>query len=93
MNNEKFENYNQKRNELIKEFKAKKTKSILVVLAISLLAIVLDIILGILIDNVAISIVLGIVIVIFSVIMLRTRIVISNVSLQNKLRFFEQDYE
>ena len=93
MNNNQYEKYNEERNKLIKEFNAQKAKNIIVILAVTVAVLALIVVLGIAINNVAIALVVGAIVVIFSVIFLRMRIVTINHSMQNKLRFFEDGFE
>lgn len=93
MNNNQYEKYNEERNKLIKEFNAQKTKNIVVILAVTVAVLALIVVLGIAINNVAIALVVGAIVVIFSIIFLRMRIVTINHSMQNKLRFFEDGFE
>ncbi len=93
MNNNQYEKYNEERNKLLKEFKAQKTKNIVVILAVTLVVLALIVVLGIVIKNVAVALVVGAIVVIFSVIFLRMRVVTINHSMQNRLRFFEDGFE
>lgn len=93
MDNNQYEKYNEQRNQIIKEFKAQKTKNIAIILVVAAVVLALVVAIGFAIDNVAIAIVLGIMVVIFSVIFLRMRVVTINVSMQKRLQFFEDGYE
>lgn len=93
MNDNQYEKYNEERKKIIKEFKARKTKNIAVVLAVAAAVLALVIALGVVINNVAIAIVVGIIVVIFSIIFLRMRVVTINISMQKKLQFFEDGYD
>lgn len=93
MNEEKLKEYNEKRNALLKEYKYKKLKSCGLVLLVAALAIVIDVLLAVFIDNIAVGLVIGMMIVIFTVIMIRVRIVTANHTLQKRLQYFEQEYE
>ena len=93
MNNNQYEKYNDERNKLIKEFKAQKTKNVVIILAVTVVVLALIVALGFLINNVAVALVVGVIVVIFSIIFLRMRVVTINHSMQNKLRYFEDGYE
>lgn len=93
MNNNQYEKYNEERNKLIKEFKAQKAKNIVIILAVTVVVLALIVVLGVAINNVAIALVIGMIVVIFSIIFLRMRVVTINHSMQNRLRFFEDGFE
>ena len=93
MDNNQYEKYNDQRNKIIKEFKAQKTKNIAIILIVAAVVLALIVAIGFAINNVAIALVLGVIVVIFSVIFLRMRVVTINVSMQKRLQFFEDGYE
>ena len=93
MNNNQYDKYNDERNKIIKEFKSRKAKNIITIIAITAAVLALIVLLGIVIHNVAVALVIGAIVVIFSVIFLRMRVVTINHSMQNKLRFFEDGFE
>ena len=85
--------YNQKRDELIKKYRAKKLKSSMIVIAFALAVLLVDVLFYLLHKNISVCLVIGVMAAIFSVIMVRIKIVTSNITLQKQLQYFEQDYE
>lgn len=92
MDEKELSSYNMKRKAIIKEFNAKKRKSIIVVLTFAVLALAVAAVIAFCF-NISVGIVLGMMVTIFSVIMVRVKIVTANHSLEAKLRYFEDNYE
>ncbi len=93
MENTQYEKYNDERNKLIKEFRTRKIKNIVIILVAMVVVLALIVVLGIAINNVAVALVLGAIVLIFSIIFLRIRVVTINHSMQNRLRYFEDGFE
>ena len=93
MDNKILEKYTSKRNDLIKRYKSKKLKNIFCILGIALLVIAFDVVLSFVIDNIAVTLVIGAMVVMFSIIYMRIRVVTINHAMQQKLQQFEQDFE
>ncbi len=93
MDNKMLEKYTQKRKDLIKDYKSKKMKNIFCILGIALLVVGLDVALSFVIDNIAVTLVIGAMVVMFSIIYMRIRVVTINHAMQQKLQQFEQDFE
>ena len=90
MEQDKFEQYNLKRNELLKKYKAEKIRQVLKTLGIFALAIVIAWVLHFLkIFNIAVSLVLTAVFVMMGVIFARIRAVTVDHTRDEKLRLFE----
>lgn len=93
MNEKQLEKYNQKRAELIRSYRKKKLTGVALIFGIALAVIAVDVLLSFVIDNIAVTLVVGAMVVMFSIIYARIRIVTVNHALQQKLRQFEQDFE
>ena len=92
MNDERFNEYNLKRNELIKKYKMQKIKNIFLVLGIGAAIVALIITLFLLtLINEAVAIVLSAVVVMITIIFTRIRVVTINHIRDEKLRLFEED--
>lgn len=90
MNAEQFEKYTQERKAIIKEYRQKKLKTCLPILAVGI-AVVLAILLvgGFALSNIPVTAVLMLITGIFTIIYLRIKVVTVNHALQKKLHEFE----
>ena len=92
MENEKFQKYTAKRNELLKKYKNEKIKAIFSTLGIGVAAIaVFWVLYALSIFNVAVTLVLTAVFVMITVIFTRIRVVTINHTRDEKLRLFEDN--
>ena len=93
MDDRTYQKYTEKREKLIKNYKSKKIKNAACILGIACVCIALDICFASLINNIAVTLVIGAMLVMFSIIYLRIRLVTINHAMQQKLQQFEQDFE
>lgn len=91
MNNSDFEKYNQKRQDVIKKYKKKKLKEVLLILAVGLASVIVIACLNGVVFNIAVTLVLSAMVIMFTVIFARIRAVTVNHILQTRLQFLEQD--
>ena len=85
--------YYQKRKNIIKEYRAKKYKNVLLVLSVGFIAVGLILLVGgVFLKNIPITAVLTLIAVLFTVIYARIRAVTVEHTLQKKLLLFEEDY-
>lgn len=93
MDPKRLENYQQKRKSIIKEYRAKKIKSIFAVLGIGgAVAAAILLVGGALLKNIPVTAVLTLITVLFTIIYMRIRVVTVNHTMQQKLLLFEEDY-
>lgn len=93
MNLQQLEKYNKMRSAIVKKYRTQKIKSIAIILSIAIIAVIADVIIYSLGNNIAIALVVGAMIIMFSIIYMRIRIVTVNHAMQQKLQLFEQDFE
>ena len=93
MDDRMFKKYSNKRKELIEYYKNKKLKNIFCILGIAFLVVVIDVALSFIIKYIAVTLIVGAMVVMFSIIYMRIRVVTINHAMQQKLQQFEQDFE
>lgn len=90
MENDRFEMYNAKRNQIISQYKKKKRINVLAVLLIGLLLLAIVVALKDIL-NIAVTLVLSAMIIMVTVIFARIRAVTINHTMDSRLKLYEQE--